>query len=240
MSKFCCGIAYGENETHCMKCGKVLENIKDSAFVPEEDIDNMPTVIIDVESVNRIAGNDSVFDTVTGGAGYEQAQYSGRDSAFVDVSTQAGGGSAFSDASLQAAADSDSVFEQVPVQAVAVQQGRPGMNQTGALRQTGTLSQGRPAPMAVQQAEYVERPAGAVVSAESEKPEKSGRHVGLLVTSIIILSIAVLGFISMVFLNFKYTIKNNYDKYEGTADKGFHDELVDTSFGGQTDIGGDD
>lgn len=158
--------------------------------MPEEDIDNMPTVIIDVESVNRIAGSDSVFDTVTGGAGYEQAQYSGRDSAFVDVSTQAGGGSAFSDASLQA--------------------------------------------------EYVERPAGAVVSAESEKPEKSGRHVGLLVTSIIILSIAVLGFISMVFLNFKYTIKNNYEKYEGTADKGFHDELVDTSFGGQTDIGGDD
>ncbi len=209
MSKFCCGTAYGDNEIYCRKCGKVLEDIKDSAFVPEENIDDMPTVIIDVESVNRIAGRDTAFDAAYAQGAAAAQVPSGEDSAFGDTVVQNGA--------------------------------RPATNQQRPV----VANQQRPTAE-IMQAEYVERTAQAAGAAqaaaggEEDEKEKSGRHIGLLVASIIALTIAVLGFISMVFLNYKYTIKNDTDKYAGIADKGFHDEMEDPSFGFNTDIGGDD
>ena len=64
MSKYCCGIEHNDNEIYCRNCGKVLPDVEDSAFVPEEDISSSPTVVIDVDKVNRLAN------------GYEQGKYS--------------------------------------------------------------------------------------------------------------------------------------------------------------------
>ena len=71
--------------------------------------------------------------------------------------------------------------------------------------------------------------------------ETSGKkHIGLLITSIVILSIAVLGFISMIFLTYQYTISSDGNKYKGAADKGFVDEVAEPVVTTAEDMGGDE
>ncbi|MCR5148883.1 MAG: hypothetical protein K6C35_07945 [Eubacterium sp.] len=66
MSDQCCGITYTKGESFCIKCGKPLGSYTDSAFVPEKDISDSPTVIIDMagiaEGLRKNGGSEDETD----------------------------------------------------------------------------------------------------------------------------------------------------------------------------------
>ena len=243
MSKFCCGITYRDDETNCIKCGRILENVTDSAFLPEEDVDASPTVMIDVTDVNKMA--DKV-DPAVQRAEYEAAV---QNTNYMDDS-------AFEQVAGQSVADSEIWQQETAAQNYVA----GGQVQSAQAVQTGQYHQNSVNTMAgahgSYDAEYRELPQanipagrpgvlsqGGTTPKTAERPgtsKEKGKHIGLLITSIVILSIAVLGFISMIFLTYSYTMGDSGNKYKGAAKKGFVDELVEPSANLNNDIGGDD
>ena len=207
MSKYCCGIEHNDNEIYCRNCGKVLPDVEDSAFVPEEDISSSPTVVIDVDKVNRLANVYEQGGNVQNGYsqnGYSQDGNMQNDTAFGQYKSVTGTlrqtNAAGSTGQLNAAGATGRL-------------NTPGA--TGRLNTEGT--------------------------AHATNTETSGKkHIGLLITSIVILSIAVLGFISMIFLTYQYTISSDGNKYKGAAGKGFVDEVAEPVVTTAEDMGGDE
>ena len=207
MSKYCCGIEHNDNEIYCRNCGKVLPDVEDSAFVPEEDISSSPTVVIDVDKVNRLANVYEQGGNVQNGYsqnGYSQNGNMQNDTAFGQYKSATGTlrqtNAAGSTGQLNAAGATERL-------------NTPGA--TGRLNTEGT--------------------------AHATNTETSGKkHIGLLITSIVILSIAVLGFISMIFLTYQYTISSDGNKYKGAAGKGFVDEVAEPVVTTAEDMGGDE
>lgn len=207
MSKYCCGIEHNDNEIYCRNCGKVLPDVEDSAFVPEEDISSSPTVVIDVDKVNRLANVYEQGGNVQNGYsqnGYSQNGNMQNDTAFGQYKSATGTlrqtNAAGSTGQLNAAGATGRL-------------NTPGA--TGRLNTEGT--------------------------AHATNTETSGKkHIGLLITSIVILSIAVLGFISMIFLTYQYTISSDGNKYKGAAGKGFVDEVAEPVVTTAEDMGGDE
>ena len=270
MSKFCCGITYRDDETNCIKCGRILENVTDSAFLPEEDVDASPTVMIDITDVNKLAGVHPIrtefADTMQAYTGFGGATQGSQNN--MDPAVQR--------AEYEAAVQNtnymdDSAFEQVAGQSVADceiwQQETAAQNYMAGSRvqsaqavQTGQYHQNSVNTMAgahgSYDAEYRELPQanipagrpgvlsqGGTTPKTAESPgtsKEKSKHIGLLITSIVILSIAVLGFISMIFLTYSYTMGDSGNKYKGAEKKGFVDELVEPSANLNNDIGGDD
>ena len=207
MSKYCCGIEHNDNEIYCRNCGKVLPDVEDSAFVPEEDISSSPTVVIDVDKVNRLAN------------GYEQGGY-GQNGYSQNGYSQ--------DGNMQ----NDTAFGQYK-------------SATGTLRQTNAA--GSTGQLNAAGATGRLNTPGATGRLNTEgtahvtNNETSGKkHIGLLITSIVILSIAVLGFISMIFLTYQYTISSDGNKYKGAAGKGFVDDVAEPVVTTAEDMGGDE
>ena len=304
VSKFCCGITYRDDEVYCAKCGRVLENVTDSAFMPEEDVSGSPTVVIDVMDVNRAAGgqkdfaaeraeyeaavnninymDDSAFDHditaqtnvqgaspqiyaqgVQPGMNAQRPQQTGVQRVQSGMNTQRQ-----QQSSMQGTQPGMNAQRQQQTGVQGVQPGmnmqrpqsgvqgvQPGMNtqrpqQTGmqgAQPRTGTQA-GRDSrrPAVNQHADNRQLAYGrsaniedAVLSQDSPEKEKD-RHIELVITSILVLTIAVLGLISMVFLTYSYTVKNDGNKYKGAADNGFTDELAEPAVNTPVDIGGDD
>ena len=270
MSKFCCGITYRDDETNCIKCGRILENVTDSAFLPEEDVDASPTVMIDVTDVNKLAGVHPIrtefADTMQAYTGFGGATQGSQNN--MDPAVQR--------AEYEAAVQNtnymdDSAFEQVAGQAstddMMWRSDNAAQNYVAGSRaqstqavQTGQYHQNSVNTMAgahgSYDAEYRELPQanipagrpgvllqGGTTPKTAERPgtsKEKSKHIGLLITSIVILSIAVLGFISMIFLTYSYTMGDSGNKYKGAAKKGFVDELVEPSANLNNDIGGDD
>ena len=207
MSKYCCGIEHNDNEIYCRNCGKVLPDVEDSAFVPEEDISSSPTVVIDVDKVNRLANGYEQGGNAQNGYsqnGYSQYGNMQNDTAFGQYKSATGTlrqtNAAGSTGQLNAAGATGRL-------------NTPGA--TGRLNTEGT--------------------------AHATNTETSGKkHIGLLITSIVILSIAVLGFISMIFLTYQYTISSDGNKYKGAAGKGFVDEVAEPVVTTAEDMGGDE
>ena len=218
MSKFCCGIEHDDNEVYCRNCGKVLPDVEDSAFVPEEDYDSSPTVVIDTDSVNRLAG--------AGHSGHDgRNRYAGRNGYAGRNNNNAG--------EYEVQSDSAFGYEDENTQTngtIAQQNGA-----TGTLGRTGALTQGG-ATGALNHTSTLKQNNFTVAAAETT----GGKHIGLLITSIVVLSIAVLGFISMIFLTYQYTISSDGNKYSGAAGKGFVDDVIEPALPGANDIGGDD
>lgn len=213
MSKYCCGIEHNDNEIYCRNCGKVLPDVEDSAFVPEEDISSSPTVVIDVDKVNRLANGYEQSGNAQNGYsqnGYQQTGYAQNEYVQNEYSQ---------DGNMQ----NDTAFGQY-------KSATGTLRQTNAAGSTGQLNA-----------------AGATGrlntegTAHATNTETSGKkHIGLLITSIVILSIAVLGFISMIFLTYQYTISSDGNKYKGAAGKGFVDEVAEPVVTTAEDMGGDE
>ncbi len=219
MSKYCCGIEHNDNEIYCRNCGKVLPDVEDSAFVPEEDISSSPTVVIDVDKVNRLAN------------GYEQSKYSDTASEY-DYSGGAAEYNGYAGAEQDGNMQNDTAFGQYK-------------SATGTLRQTNAA--GSTGQLNAAGATGRLNTPGATGrlntegTAHATNTETSGKkHIGLLITSIVILSIAVLGFISMIFLTYQYTISSDGNKYKGAAGKGFVDEVAEPVVTTAEDMGGDE
>ena len=246
MSKFCCGITYRDDETNCIKCGRILENVTDSAFLPEEDVDALTDNGLHFTDGYNTYCTMFKVDPAVQRAEYEAAV---QNTNYMD----------------------DSAFEQVAGQSVADseiwQQETAAQNYVAGSRvqstqavQTGQYHQNSVNTMAGAHgsfdAEYRELPQanipagrpgvlsqGGTTPKTAESPgtsKEKSKHIGLLITSIVILSIAVLGFISMIFLTYSYTMGDSGNKYKGAAKKGFVDELVEPSANLNNDIGGDD
>ena len=207
MSKYCCGIEHNDNEIYCRNCGKVLPDVEDSAFVPEEDISSSPTVVIDVDKVNRLANVYEQGGNVQNGYsqnGYSQNGNMQNDTAFGQYKSATG-----------------------------------TLRQTNAAGSTGQLNAAG-ATGRLNTPGATER-LNTEGTAHATNTETSGKkHIGLLITSIVILSIAVLGFISMIFLTYQYTISSDGNKYKGAAGKGFVDEVAEPVVTTAEDMGGDE
>ncbi len=148
MSDTCCGITYVKGESFCIKCGKPLGNYTDSAFVPEKDITDCPTVIIDMAQIAeelRGKNDDSEMETVA-----LRQEEDKLDSAFEDV--------------LNAPAGENAVIEQPvqpanPNQKAGMQQGQVNRPVNAAPGQQRSVN--RPVNAAPGQQRSVNRPVNA-------------------------------------------------------------------------------
>ena len=219
MSDTCCGITYVKGESFCIKCGKPLGNYTDSAFVPEKDITDCPTVIIDMAQIAeelRGKNDDSEMETVA------LRQEDKLDSAFEDV--------------LNAPAGENAVIEQPvqpanPNQKAGMQQGqvnRPVNAAPGQQRPANNAPAQQPGPQlpAVQPrqnrpAAPVQRPV-AVRRNENDIREKkvNDKSVGMLVACIIVIAITVFGLGAILLFTYKYKISPDYNQYSGEAAAG--------------------
>ena len=147
MSDTCCGITYVKGESFCIKCGKPLGNYTDSAFVPEKDITDCPTVIIDMAQIAeelRGKNDDSEMETVA------LRQEDKLDSAFEDVLNAPAGENAVIEQPVQPANPNQKAGMQQgqvnrPVNAAPGQQ-RPANSAPGQQRPVNAaLGQQRPA-----------------------------------------------------------------------------------------------
>ena len=245
MSKYCCGIEHNDNEIYCRNCGKVLPDVEDSAFVPEEDISSSPTVVIDVDKVKRLAGNgyEQGGNAQKGYSqnGYQQTGYTQNEyshngysdtAAEYDYSGSAAEYNGYAGTEQDGNMQNDTAFGQYT-------------SATGTLRQTNAA--GSTGQLNAAGATGRLNTPGATGrlntegTAHATNTETSGKkHIGLLITSIVILSIAVLGFISMIFLTYQYTISSDGNKYKGAAGKGFVDEVAEPVVTTAEDMGGDE
>ena len=199
MSDTCCGITYVKGESFCIKCGKPLGNYTDSAFVPEKDITDCPTVIIDMAQIAeelRGKNDDSEMETVA-----LRQEEDKLDSAFEDV--------------LNAPAGENAVIEQ-PVQPVNPNQ-KAGM-QPGPQLPAVQPRQNRPVN---HPAAPVQRPV-AVKRNENDIREKkeNDKSVGMLVACIIVIAITVFGLGAILLFTYKYKISPDYNQYSGEAAAG--------------------
>ena len=199
MSDTCCGITYVKGESFCIKCGKPLGNYTDSAFVPEKDITDCPTVIIDMAQIAeelRGKNDDSEMETVA-----LRQEEDKLDSAFEDV--------------LNAPAGENAVIEQ-PVQPANPNQ-KAGM-QPGPQLPAVQPRQNRPVN---HPAAPVQRPV-AVKRNENDIREKkeNDKSVGMLVACIIVIAITVFGLGAILLFTYKYKISPDYNQYSGEAAAG--------------------
>jgi len=159
MSDTCCGITYVKGESFCIKCGKPLGNYTDSAFVPEKDITDCPTVIIDMAQIAeelRGKNDDSEMETVA------LRQEDKLDSAFEDVLNAPAGENAVIEQPVQPANPNQKAGMQQgqvnrPVNAAPGQQ-RPVNAAPGQQRPANSAS-GQPRP--VNNAQGQQRPVNA-------------------------------------------------------------------------------
>ena len=233
MSDTCCGITYVKGESFCIKCGKPLGNYTDSAFVPEKDITDCPTVIIDMAQIAeelRGKNDDSEMETVA------LRQEDKLDSAFEDVLNAPAGENAVIEQPVQPANPNQKAGMQQgqvnrPVNAAPGQQ-RPVNNAQGQSRPANNAPAQQPGPQlpAVQPrqnrpvnhpAAPVQRPV-AVKRNENDIREKkeNDKSVGILVACIIVIAITVFGLGAILLFTYKYKISPDYNQYSGEAAAG--------------------
>ena len=233
MSDTCCGITYVKGESFCIKCGKPLGNYTDSAFVPEKDITDCPTVIIDMAQIAeelRGKNDDSEMETVA------LRQEDKLDSAFEDVLNAPAGENAVIEQPVQPANPNQKAGMQQgqvnrPVNAAPGQQ-RPVNNAQGQSRPANNAPAQQPGPQlpAVQPrqnrpvnhpAAPVQRPV-AVKRNENDIREKkeNDKSVGMLVACIIVIAITVFGLGAILLFTYKYKISPDYNQYSGEAAAG--------------------
>ena len=234
MSDTCCGITYVKGESFCIKCGKPLGNYTDSAFVPEKDITDCPTVIIDMAQIAeelRGKNDDSEMETVA-----LRQEEDKLDSAFEDVLNAPAGENAVIEQPVQPANPNQKAGMQQgqvnrPVNA-APGQPRPANNAQGQSRPANNAPAQQPGPQlpAVQprQNRPVNRPAApvqrpvAVKRNENDIREKkeNDKSVGMLVACIIVIAITVFGLGAILLFTYKYKISPDYNQYSGEAAAG--------------------
>lgn len=234
MSDTCCGITYVKGESFCIKCGKPLGNYTDSAFVPEKDITDCPTVIIDMAQIAeelRGKNDDSEMETVA-----LRQEEDKLDSAFEDVLNAPAGENAVIEQPVQPANPNQKAGMQQgqvnrPVNA-APGQPRPVNNAQGQSRPANNAPAQQPGPQlpAVQprQNRPVNRPAApvqrpvAVKRNENDIREKkeNDKSVGMLVACIIVIAITVFGLGAILLFTYKYKISPDYNQYSGEAAAG--------------------
>lgn len=230
MSDTCCGITYVKGESFCIKCGKPLGNYTDSAFVPEKDITDCPTVIIDMAQIAeelRGKNDDSEMETVA-----LRQEEDKLDSAFEDVLNAPAGENAVIEQPVQPANPNQKAGMQQgqvnrPVNA-APGQPRPVNNAQGQSRPANNAPAQQPGPQlpAVQPrqnrpAAPVQRPV-AVKRNENDIREKkeNDKSVGMLVACIIVIAITVFGLGAILLFTYKYKISPDYNQYSGEAAAG--------------------
>ena len=234
MSDTCCGITYVKGESFCIKCGKPLGNYTDSAFVPEKDITDCPTVIIDMAQIAeelRGKNDDSEMETVA-----LRQEEDKLDSAFEDVLNAPAGENAVIEQPVQPANPNQKAGMQQgqvnrPVNAAPGQQ-RPVNNAQGQSRPANNAPAQQPGPQlpAVQPrqnrpvnhpAAPVQRPV-AVKRNENDIREKkeNDKSVGMLVACIIVIAITVFGLGAILLFTYKYKISPDYNQYSGEAAAG--------------------
>ena len=250
MSDTCCGITYVKGESFCIKCGKPLGNYTDSAFVPEKDITDCPTVIIDMAQIAeelRGKNDDSEMETVA-----LRQEEDKLDSAFEDVLNAPAGENAVIEQPVQPANPNQKAGMQQgqvnrPVNAAPGQQRpansapgqqrpvnaapgqpRPVNNAQGQSRPANNAPAQQPGPQlpAVQPRQNrpvapVQRPV-AVRRNENDIREKkvNDKSVGMLVACIIVIAITVFGLGAILLFTYKYKISPDYNQYSGEAAAG--------------------